>query len=129
MSLPAITPVAKSLYLCDGHIGIPNRKTDLLGIFNAVRAAHYPHGQTPFVIFAQLIGGQGQIPFYFDIRYAADGTLVHTTNAKLLIFPHRAKLVQLAYTIGGCIFPQAGIYLVELCCNGQWVADTTLELL
>jgi hypothetical protein len=26
------------------------------------------------------------------------------------------------------LFPHPGRYLVELHCNGQWVADTTLEL-
>ena len=92
MSLPAIAPVAKSLYLCDGHLGFSNQKTDLIGLFNAIRPAYYPHGQPQFVIFAQLIGGQGQVPFYIDIRYAPDGTLVHTTNARLLNFPHRAKM-------------------------------------
>ncbi len=43
MSLPAITPVAKALYICDGHIGFANQKTDLMGIFNAIRPPQYPH--------------------------------------------------------------------------------------
>lgn len=129
MSQPAIIPVAKSLYLCDGHIGLANQKTDLIGIFNAIRPTQYPHGQKHFVIFAQLIAGLGQVPFFFDIRYAADGSLVRTTNARLLSFPHRDKLVQVAYTIRGCMFPRPGLYLIELFCGGQWVADTTLELL
>ena len=125
----SITPVAKSLYLCDGHIGMANQKTDLIGIFNAIRPAQYPHAQRYLVIFAQLIGGLGQVPFYIDVRYAADGTLVHTTSTQGLHFPNRDKLVQMAYTIQGCLFPLPGIYLVELYCNNQWVADTTLELL
>ena len=29
----------------------------------------------------------------------------------------------------GCLFPTPGLYLVELFCDGQWVADTSLELL
>ena len=88
-SLPAITPVAKSLYLCDGHLGFANQKTDLIGIFNAIRPSQYPHGSTEFVIFAQLTGGQGQIPFYFDIRNPADPTPAHSTTARLMYFPHR----------------------------------------
>ena len=129
MSQPSINPVAKTLYLCDGHIGFPGQKTDLVGLFGAIRPAHYPHVQKHFVVFAQLISGLGQVPFYIDIRFAGDGSLIHSTLPSSLQFPHRDKLVQMACTIQGCLFPQPGRYLVELHCNGQWVADTTLELL
>jgi hypothetical protein len=43
--------------------------------------------------------------------------------------PHRQKLVQVAYTVQRCRFAQAGVHLVELFCDGQWVADTALELI
>ncbi len=112
MLQPSINPVAKTLYLCDGHIGFPDQKTDLVGLFGAIRPSQYPHVQKHFVIFAQLISGLGQVPFYIDIRYAGDG-----------------RLVQMACAIQGCLFAHPGRYLVELHCNGQWVADTTLELL
>ena len=129
MSQPTIIPVAKGLYLCDGCIGFPKQKTDIVGLFNSIRALQYPHVQQQFVIFAQLVGGLGQVPFYLDVRFAATDQLVHTTNTQTLHFPLRDRLVQLAYTIQGCRFSQPGIYLVELFCAGQWVADTTLALL
>jgi hypothetical protein len=127
--LPTIIPFAKALYLCDGHIGFANRKTDLVGIFNSIRAPAYPHVQQHFVIFAQLIGGLGQIPFYFDVTFPQTGQLVHTTNIHVANFPRRDKLIQLAFTMQRCLFPTPGAYLVELFCDGQWVADTSLELL
>jgi hypothetical protein len=129
VSSVSILPVAKTLYLCDGHIGFSNQKTDLMGIFNSIRPARYPYVHKQFVIFAQLISGLGQVPFFLDLRYAATGQTIYTSKAQLLYFAHRQKLVQLAYTVHGCLFPQPGTYLVELFCNGQWVADTTLELL
>ena len=130
-TLPAgpIIPVAKALYLCDGHIAFPNQKTDLMGIFTSIRPAKYPHVQKHFVIYAQLISGLGKVPFYFDVRFAQTGQLVRTTNIHTLNFPHRDKMVELALTMLGCPFPQPGNYLIELHCNNQWVADTTLELL
>jgi hypothetical protein len=76
---PAIIPAAKALYLCDGCIGFPNQKTDLIGLFNSIRPNKYPHVQSQFVVFAQLLGGLGQVPCYIDIRYAATDDLVHTT--------------------------------------------------
>jgi hypothetical protein len=71
-----IIPFAKALYLCDGHLGFADQKTDLVGIFNSVRPDTYPHVQPHFVIFAQLIGGQGNVPFYFGVTFAQTGKLV-----------------------------------------------------
>jgi hypothetical protein len=124
-----IIPVAKNLYLCDGHIAFPNRKTDLMGVFTAILPLRYPHIPKYFVIYAQLISGLGLVPFYFDVRFANTGKLIRTTNTHTLNFPHRNKVVELALTMQGCPFPQPGIYLIELYCNDQWVADTSLELL
>ncbi len=127
--MPTIIPFVKALYLCDGHLGFANQKTDLVGIFNSIRAPAYPHLQQHFVIFAQLIGGLGQIPFCFDVTIPQTGQLVQTTNTHVVNFPRRDKLIQLACTMQGCLFPSPGVYLVELFCDGQWVADTSLDLL
>lgn len=64
----AIVPVAQALYLCDGHLGYPGGKTDLMGLFNGIRTAHFPHVQNQFVVFSRLLQGLGQISFYVDIR-------------------------------------------------------------
>ena len=127
--MPTILPFAKALYLCDCHLGFATQKTDLVGIFNSIRAPAYPHVQQHFVIFAQLIGGLGLIPFYIDVTFPQTGQLMHTTNTRIVSFPRRDKVVQLAYTTQGCLFPARGVYLVELFCDGQWVADTSLELM
>lgn len=126
MSSAVIPPVAKTLYLCDGHIGFPNQKTDLIGLYNSIAASSYPYVKKNFVIFAQLVQGLGLVPFNVDIRHAASDQLVYASNVHHLNFPDRDKLVQLAYTVQGCTFAQAGIYLVELYCDGKWVGDTTL---
>jgi hypothetical protein len=129
MSQPSIVPIAKALYICNGMIGFPNQKTDIMGLFNAITPPRYPYVHPQFVAFAQLSGGLGQVSFYFDVSHAATGQLVHTTTPTLLNFTHRDQIVQLAYTIYRCPFAQPGVYLVELFCNAQWVADTKLQLL
>jgi hypothetical protein len=129
MAQASIVPMAKALYTCEGTIGFPNQNTDIMGLFNALAPAQYPYVHEQFVAFAQLSGGLGQVSFYFDVRFAATSQLVHMTTPTLLNFAHRNQIVQLAYAIVGCPFPRPGIYLVELFCNAQWVADTKLELL
>ena len=76
MSSAAIVPVAQALYLCDGHLGSPGGKTDLMGLFNSIRAAHYPHVQRQFVVFARLL--QGLVELFCDGQWVADTrVLVH----------------------------------------------------
>jgi hypothetical protein len=129
LSTGVILPVAKALYLCDGHLGFTSRKTDLMGIFDAIQPqGGYPHVHPSFVAFARLAQGLGTIPFRVDIRLAATGQFVGGTLVNQLIFPDRDTIVNMVVTMKGVTFPQPGIYLVELLLDNQWVADTTLEL-
>ena len=125
----AIVPFAKSLYLCDYHIGYDNGKVDLYGLFNAIRPeAGFPNQTGRFCVFAQLVNGQSQVPFYIDIRFAESDTLVHTTETRTLTFFDRTSIVQLALTIQGCQFQRPGLYLLELFCDNTWVCDAPLLL-
>ena len=36
---------------------------------------------------------------------------------------HRDSVVEMALTLKGVRFPQPGIYLIELFCDGRWVAE------
>ncbi len=126
MSTAVIVPIAKAIYLCDGSIGFPGGKTDLVGLFNTINAASFPHAAKDFVVFVQLSQGLGRVLFYIDIRFAPTNQLIYTSNVHQAQFPNRDMTVQIAYTVPSCKFPQVGLYLVELYCNNQWVADTTL---
>jgi hypothetical protein len=125
----AVVPVAKAMYLCDYHIGYDNGKVDLYGLFNAIRPENgFPHSLSRFCVFAQLINGLGQVPFFTDIRYAQTDELVYTTETRHLTFPDRTTVVQLAMLIEGCVFQNPGLYLVELFCDNTWVCDSQLLL-
>src|SRR5262245_8000080 len=105
-----ILPVAKGLYLCDYHVGYENKKVDLYGIFNAIRSPAYPTTQRHFCVFAQLINGLGQVPFFVDVRFAPRDELVYTTERNVLSFPDRTTVVQVALAIQGCQFTESGVY-------------------
>lgn len=123
----AVIPVAKALYLCE-ETDTEGGSTNLYALLASLRASTYPHTQPSFTSFAQLRGGLGIVRCHFDVRRADDALLIHTTHRIELAFPNRSSLVQLAAHIERCVFPTAGIYLVELFCDNVWVADTTLVL-
>lgn len=129
MGASIILPVAKSLYLCDGHLGYTSSKTDLMGIFDSIcPQGGYPHIHPSFVVFARLAQGLGTIPFRVDIRLAASGQFVAGTQVQQLIFPDRDTIINMVVTMKGVSFPQPGLFLVELLLDNHWVADTTVEL-
>src|SRR5438132_1898070 len=107
----AILPVAKALYLCDFHVGYSDGKVDLYGLFNAIRPQNgYPYTRGRFCVFAQLINGLGNVPFFVDIRFAATDELVWTTETRELSFPNRNTVVQMALLMEGCRFDRSGLY-------------------
>jgi hypothetical protein len=77
MAQPSIVPMAKALFLCDGTIGFPNQKTDVMGLFTSIRPISYPHVQRHFVAFAQLSGGIGNVSFYFDVTFPKSKQVAH----------------------------------------------------
>jgi hypothetical protein len=100
LSAGVILPVAKSLYLCDGHLGFTSGKTDLMGIFDSIRSqGGYPHIHPSFVVFARLAQGLGTISFRVDIRFAASGQFVAGTLARQLVFPDRDTIVNMVVTM------------------------------
>src|SRR5262249_10106333 len=106
-----------------------NGKTDLYGLFNAIRPRSYPHTQGRFCVFAQLVGGLGEVPFFVDVIFRPRNGLVRTTAPPQLRFPDRGAGVQMALEIQGWPVPEPGPYLLELYCDNACVADAPLRLL
>ena len=125
----SITPFARALYVCDYVIGYENGKMDIYGLINAIRPDGYPHTQNRFCVFAQLVGGLGNVPFSIDIIYRPLDGVVWSAKVRHLRFPSREVVVQMVAEIRNCTFPDPGPYLLELYCNGVAVADVPLLLL
>jgi hypothetical protein len=126
---PSIIPFARSLFLCEHHIGYSTGKVDLYGIFNFHRSERgFPLRGVNFCVFAQLSHGLGKVPFHFDIRHVKSNRLIRTTDTKVLDFSTRSQIVQLAMSIENCHFEWEGVYLVELYCGDTWLCDARLEL-
>lgn len=128
-SSPKIVPVPKGLYLCDYFTGYEDGKSDLYGLFNAIRpAAGFPHEHGRLCVFAQLSNGLGPVSFFIDVRDASTDELIHTTVPRTLTFPDRRTTIQMGVAVEGCVFERPGLYLLELFCENTWVCDTTLAL-
>ncbi len=126
--LAPVMPVSRSLFLCEAHIGYSDARVDLYGIFNVLRPASYPHSLPYLVVFAQLTGGVGDVPFFLEVRRERDDALIRATAIHSLHFPDRTVSVPLAFTLQGVQFPDPDVYVVSLFCHNTWVCDTVVSL-
>lgn len=124
----SITPVAKSVFLCDRCVPQARAKVTLEGLFRGISPPRYPYVHPQFCVFAQLVGGLGNVPVFVDVLYAPQRRLVRTTNIQQLVFPNRQVVMQFAQYIIDCPFDQGGMYLIELFCNNVCVGDVPLHL-
>lgn len=124
----AIIPLSRSLFVCDSYTGYPDGRIDLAGLFSTIRPAVYPHTRRRFVVFVQLCGGQGETPFFFEIRRESDDELIRTTAVRGFRFPDRVTPVNLAVSVEDVVFTEPGVYVVSLFCHNEWVCDTAVML-
>lgn len=123
-----IIPVPRSLFLCDAHIGYPNGRVDLMGVFTTLHPAVYPHVRRRLIVFAQLSGGQGETPLFFELRRERDDELIRMTTVRSVRFPDRLSALNVVVAVEGVRFDAPGVYVVSLFCHNQWVCDTTITL-
>jgi hypothetical protein len=97
-------------------------------MFTTIRPAIYPHVHQRFVVFAQLSGGLGDTPFFFEIRRERDDELIRMTAVRTVRFNDRITPINIAMTVEGVRFTDAGVYSVSLFCHNTWVSDTSVLL-
>ncbi len=107
-----VMPVAKSIYFCDDILPDAARnKLLIVGMFNAVRVpegAAFPYKLEKMSIFAQLIGGIGDVPIRLDIVRAATGQILYSTGPRLLPFRNRQTTVTFTLRLSPFVIPAPG---------------------
>ena len=124
----AITPVARSMYLCDHVVGYPDAKADLYGIFNGLEPRNLPYVHDPFYLYAQLVNGLGSVPFRIDVVLVDTDELLYSSEPRNLEFRSRTTVVQMSFRVPNFRFPRRGRYLFELYCDNIWICDCPLQL-
>jgi hypothetical protein len=86
-------PVAKALYLCDEILSDPNRvKPHVIGVLNAIRPPAFPHVVPRLCVFAQLIGGHGDVRCQVRIVNARNRTVEYESAEQTISFADRLQV-------------------------------------
>ena len=121
-------PLARGLFLCDVLIqDAQTNKVSLVNLFDRVRATEFPAQAKPFVVYALLTNGSGDVDLAVEVE-SLDGLQVVYTRTMRARFPDRLAALHVRFNVIGCIFPRSGAYQVTLYANGDPVAQTRLDV-
>lgn len=114
----AILPSVRGLILCDYYTAVDKGKVDIYGILNAFTPEDgYPFEDASFCVYVQLANGYGDIEYFFDVRSATTGEVIHTTKVGRVHFADRTHRIDVVMPIESIVFEEAGLYFVSLVCN------------
>jgi hypothetical protein len=89
----------------------------------------YPFRLGQLCVFAQLIGGAGEVPAHVEVVQADTEALVYVSPEQRLRFPRRHTTVSALFRIRNLVFPGPGQYFVEFYCHDNFLDDRLLHLL
>jgi len=127
--MASVVPIAKALYLCDDVLSDPARvKPHLVGVLNAVRVPAFPHTLAKLCIFAQLVGGFGDVRCQVQVVNASNRDVVYRSPARTVRFDDRRQTRYYSLKLTQIIIPAPADFWVEFFCNDQFVDDATLRV-
>lgn len=122
-------PIAIGLSLCEQIIvAETTRNVTLVNCFTHRTVDHFPADFVPFVAFALLIDGSGEIPLEVVIERLDTLEEIHRISL-MGRFNNPLQTLRCTVRVRECSFPVAGHYQVSLLADGEVLAQRKLVLL
>ena len=125
-------PIFKALFICDDVVADrATNKVHVVGLFDTFRAAGTapPYRLGKLCAFAQLTDWQGELELQVRIIDATTLEQILRSPPMRVNIPARSTLVHIPFRFRNCEFPAAGVFLVELYCNGVFIDDRRFQVL
>jgi hypothetical protein len=117
------------LFLCDLLIvEAQTQKVSLINLFERVRAQSFPSPPRPFVVYAFLTDGFGDVELMIEIEGLSRMERVYSYTTRVR-FPDRVTATHFKFTVTDCSFPRPGQYQVVLYANREPIAQTRLDVI
>lgn len=121
-------PVARALFLCDAvQADAATGNVTLVNCFNRLVATAFPCTNRPFSVVAFLSDGFGGYRVGVQITHLESGRTVYD-HRHTLSFPDRLYEIRYRLQVTGCVFPEPGVYEVQMLVGREVVADTRFLL-
>jgi len=128
--MASVIPVAKALYLCDNILADVTRvKPHLVGVLNAFRPPAFPHVIPQLCVFAQLVGGHGDVRCVVRVVNAQTRDVAYQSTERVIRFDDRLQTRYFSLRLAQVTVHAPGEFWVEFHCNGQFVDAAVLRIL
>jgi hypothetical protein len=122
-------PIAIGLSLCEQVVIEENtRNITQVNCFTERTADRFPSDPIPFVAFALLTDGEGEITMEVRVERLDTLDLVYRKSATAR-FTNPLQTIRCCIRLRSCSFPVPGQYQVTLLANGEFVAQRKIEIL
>ena len=127
-----VAPTARAVFLC-GHVADAGSGNVHMGwVFDTIRPASYPHAQDDICVVLQLSDGSGEVPVSVNVVFWPEGEAepedILQSGSTGVRFTDRIELHRVVLRLSDCVFPQVGLYVIEVYCGEEWVADAPLRV-
>jgi hypothetical protein len=124
-----IPPIARGLFVCDRvEVDRKRKNVSLINCYNALHVGQFPSGPREFAIFAALTGGFGRVNMRIMVSRLTDNLLVYSRDLSV-DYVDRVEEVRFILRLEGVVFPNPGQYVVELLADGEWLAQTVINVM
>lgn len=128
-----VPPVLKSIFVCDDVVATmaTQGKLTILNVFDLYRPADTepPYVLAKLCVFATLSGVIRDYELQVVVVNAQSREVAFTSPVRMLRIRDRNHVMNVVFRLVNCRFPEAGVYVVELHCDGEFMDDRLLTVI
>jgi hypothetical protein len=125
-----VLPRVQAMVVCDvieqsdQEIGVYH----LTGVRSSLDVPTFPALRPRFCVFVQMSGHRGEASVSVGIRQAASDEVIFQTKPKVVSFADPTLVVPVVFRLRNCVFPNPGLYYVEILHESKLIGERRLQL-
>ncbi len=130
----SVTPVCRYLIVCDRVTADPSSplKVNLMGVVSAIKSTatpRFPVHRPELAVYSQFTDCHGPVVGHLRVTSADDGRLIASIPDRALPLPNDPlDVAGVLFRVRNCTFPAAGLYWIELWCEGKRLQEAPLNV-
>jgi hypothetical protein len=124
----SVRPVARGLIACEQVvIDAGTRNATLVNCFNARHFKVFPSPPFNFCLYSPLSGGLGYVKTGLAITGLRSSSVIYARDITFN-FVDKIQQVRYLFRLTDLSFPEPGAYSVVLTADGEWLAETVINI-
>ncbi len=116
--------------LCDSAFLSIDRKVNIIGVFETINASSFPVNHSKFVLVGSIIPSKNEFKMAVEIAKAEGKSILNQAQEREVKLPESSETKNFNFIVEivNTVFPEIGIYNVNLLIDGKVVSSQKLTL-